>query len=154
MISFRMFVKSVRHAWRGLCDVARAAQSFRLQLVVGAGVVLCVITLPLLTWERILLVLLVVSVLVLEIVNSIFERLADAVHPRMHPTVREIKDMMAGAVLLLACTAAIIGCVIIFPHLFVFVCEGVGGRVSGEWPDEWGVVCTWFSTAFANDVVK
>ncbi len=136
MISPRLFIKSLRHAWRGLCDVARAEQSFRLQLLIGAAVVLCVITLPLLVWERILLILLVVSVLVLEIVNSIFERLADAVHPRMHPTVREIKDMMAGAVLLVACTSAIVGCVIIFPHLASLFC-------TSALPGVLGVTCAW-----------
>lgn len=117
MFSPKLFFKSIRHAWRGICDVAHAEQSFRLQLMVGAVVLLCVGTLSLVMWERIVLILLVVSVLILEIVNSIFERLADAVHPRLHPTVREIKDMMAGAVLLLACTAAAVGCVIILPHL-------------------------------------
>ncbi|MEK9157290.1 MAG: diacylglycerol kinase [Patescibacteria group bacterium] len=136
MISPRLFIKSLRHAWRGLCDVARAEQSFRLQLVMGAAVVFCVVTLPLLVWERILLILLVVSVLVLEIVNSIFERLADAVHPRMHPTVREIKDMMAGAVLLVACTSAIVGCVIIFPHLASLFC-------TSALPGVLSVTCAW-----------
>ncbi len=136
MLSPRLFLKSLRHAWRGLCDVAREEQSFRLQLMVGGAVVLCVITLPLLVWERILLILLVVSVLVLEIVNSIFERLADAVHPRMHPTVREIKDMMAGAVLLVACTSAIVGCVIIFPHVFTVFCTSTLRGVLG-------VTCAW-----------
>jgi diacylglycerol kinase len=136
MISPRLFLKSLRHAWRGLCDVAREEQSFRLQLFMGAVVMLCVVTLPLLVWERILLTLLVVSVLVLEIVNSIFERLADAVHPRMHPTVREIKDMMAGAVLLAACTSAIVGCVIIFPHLLALFCVDA-------LPGVLGIACTW-----------
>ena len=136
MISPRLFLKSLRHAWRGLCDVARAEQSFRLQLVVGSMVAICAVALPFLVWERILLILLVVSVLVLEIVNSIFERLADAVHPRMHPTVREIKDMMAGAVLLAACTSAIIGCVIIFPHVFTLFC-------TSALPGVFGVACAW-----------
>lgn len=136
MISPRLFIKSLRHAWRGLCGIAREEQSFRLQLLMGAAVVLCVITLPLLVWERILLMLLIVSVLVLEIVNSIFERLADAVHPRMHPTVREIKDMMAGAVLLVACTSAIVGCVIIFPHLASLFC-------TSALPGVLGVTCAW-----------
>lgn len=136
MISIRLFMKSMRNAWRGLGDIARAEQSFRIQLLVGGGVFLCAALLPLVLWERILLVLLVVSVLVLEIVNSIFERLADAVHPRLHPTVREIKDMMAGAVLLAAVTAAIVGCVIILPHVIALACGGVGSGV-------FGALCAW-----------
>ncbi len=121
MLSLRLFFKSLKNAWRGLCDIARTEQSFRIQLFVGVGVLLCVILLPLQVWERILLLLLVVSVLVLEIVNSIFERLADAVHPRLNPMVREVKDMMAGAVLLATVSAAIVGAVLILPHIFVLL---------------------------------
>ncbi len=133
MFSFRIFAKSIRHAWRGLCDIARAEQSFRIQLCGALGVMMGVMVLPLEVWERILLVLLAVSVLVLEIVNSIFERLADAVHPRLHPMVREIKDMMAGAVLLAAMTAAGIGTVIIFPHIFALFCESSFAQMFGSW---------------------
>jgi undecaprenol kinase len=121
MLSLRKFLKSFRHAWRGLWDVARTEQSFRLQLCTSVLVLVCMMLFPLELWERILLVLLIVSVLVLEILNSILERLVDAVHPRLHPTVREIKDMMAGAVLLASLTAAIVGCVIILPHVFAFI---------------------------------
>lgn len=136
MLSPRIFIKSVRHAWFGLREIAHAEQSFRVQLVVGVGVVCASILFSLQTWERILLLLLVVSVLILEIVNSIFERLADAVHPRLHPTVRDIKDMMAGAVLLLACTAAVVGWVILFPHVLALLCTSAPANI-------FGTVCSW-----------
>lgn len=136
MFSPRLFLRSFRNAWRGLCDIAQTEQSFRIQMVCGIGVGILASILPLDTWERILLFLLIMGVLVLEIVNSIFERLADAVHPRLHPTVREIKDMMAGAVLLAACTAAVVGGIILFPHIFAYFC--------GYTPmSTWGSLCTW-----------
>lgn len=133
MPSLRLFTKSIRHAWRGLKEVACAEQSFRIQLFMAVMVLVCVIIFPLEVWERILLVLLTVSVLVLEIVNSIFERLADAVHPRLHPMVREVKDMMAGAVLLAALTAAAVGAVIVFPHIFAILCAGPLANMLGSW---------------------
>lgn len=111
------FVKSMRHALRGLVGVARAEQSFRLQLVGAVVVLVLVVVLPLETWERILLLLMAAAVLVLEVVNSIVERLADAVAPRLHPMVREVKDMMAGMVLLTALTAAVVALVILWPYL-------------------------------------
>lgn len=123
MISARAFFKSIKHAWRGIGDVFHAEQSFRIQVVIGAGVLGALGLLPFESWERILLVLLVVAVLVLEIINSTIERIADAVHPRMHPTIREMKDMMAGAVLLVSLTAAGIGCAIIVPPLFEVLCQ-------------------------------
>ena len=131
MSPIRLFARSVRHAWRGLLDVARAEQSFRLQLAASGLVVVLAFTLPLVSWERILVILLCSAVLVLEIVNSIMERFADAVQPRLSSMVREIKDMMAGAVFLTSLTALVIGIMIFYPHFVDIVCailQVCGGR--------------------------
>lgn len=113
----RRFFRSLKHALRGLLEIARAEQSFRLQIFVAVIVVCLAWILPLNTWERILVLLLCSAVLVLEILNSIMERFADAVQPRLSSMVGEVKDMMAGAVLLAALTAGIIGVMIFYPHL-------------------------------------
>lgn len=131
MSPFRLFYRSIRHALRGILDVARAEQSFRLQLAISAVTLGLAVILPLETWERILVFLLCSAVLVLEIVNSIMERFADAVQPRLSPMVREVKDMMAGAVFLTAITAGIVGVMIFYPHFYNLACailESCGGR--------------------------
>lgn len=122
MISLRAFYKSLGHALRGLSDLFMAEQSFRLQVFAGAFIFVLSLVLPLELWKQVLLFLLVVSVLVLEIINSIIERVADAVQPRLSPMVREIKDMMAGAVLLSSFVAAVVGVVILYAPLRDVVC--------------------------------
>lgn len=117
MISFKMFGKSLRHALRGLRSVAAEEQSFRLQLTAAVVVLVLIPFIDLATWEQVLLVLLVAAVLVLEIVNTILERIADAVEPRVSPMVKDVKDMMAGAVLITALTAGAVGAMILVPHL-------------------------------------
>ena len=68
-------------------------------------------------WELAALVLTILLVLALEIINTIFERVIDVCVPRSHPYAKQIKDMMAGAVLL-ACLGSVAEGVIIFlPHL-------------------------------------
>ncbi len=121
MISPHRFYKSVRHALRGLADVARAEHSFRVQLVVGSAAIVCAVVLPLATWERILVLLMVAAVLVLEVMNSIVERLVDAVQPRLSPMVREIKDMTAGMVLVMTITAAVVGVMIFGRYLWPII---------------------------------
>ncbi|MFZ2681892.1 MAG: diacylglycerol kinase family protein [Patescibacteria group bacterium] len=131
MSSWRRFLRSLRHACRGVAEVARSEQSFRLQLIASIGVVSLAVILPLDTWELVLVLLLCSAVMVLEILNSIMERFVDAVQPRLSSMVKEIKDMMAGAVFLTAITAAIIGVIIFYPHLYDLVCailETYGGR--------------------------
>lgn len=73
---------------------------------------------PFAVWEKILLILMVAAVLVLEVMNSIIERLSDALKPRLHPIIKEIKDMMAGAVLLTALTSVAVAILIFSSYLF------------------------------------
>jgi diacylglycerol kinase len=118
MISLKRFWKSFAHAVAGIVRIAEEEQSFRLQMLAAAVVFGLMIVMPTLQiWERVTLTLMVAAVLVLEIINSIFERLADAVEPRVSPMVKEIKDMMAGAVLLTAIASVLVGYLIFWPHL-------------------------------------
>lgn len=52
-----------------------------------------------------------------EALNTAFEFLADAASPEFHPLVRDAKDVAAGAVLITAAAAAIIGGIIFWPHI-------------------------------------
>lgn len=117
MISPRRFARSVRHALRGLREIARTEHSFRVQLAVGTVALLLAFVFPLAVWQRIVVILLVAAVLVLEAMNTIVERLADAVAPRLSDMVREVKDMMAGAVLLVSITSAVIGAIVFLPFI-------------------------------------
>lgn len=131
MSPLRLFFRSLRHATRGILDVARAEQSFRFQISISIIVICISWLLPLETWERVLVLLLCSAVMVLEILNSIMERFADAVQPRLSPMVREVKDMMAGAVFLTALTAGAVGIMIFYPHFYTLVCailDFCGGR--------------------------
>lgn len=51
-------------------------------------------------------------VLALEVANTAFESLADALHPQRHPAVGRAKDIMAGAVLMASLFAAAVGLVL------------------------------------------
>jgi diacylglycerol kinase (ATP) len=131
MSPLRLFFRSLRHATRGIFDVARAEQSFRFQISISIIVICISWLLPLETWERVLVLLLCSAVMVLEILNSIMERFADAVQPRLSPMVREVKDMMAGAVFFTALTAGAVGIMIFYPHFYSLICvilESCGGR--------------------------
>lgn len=52
-----------------------------------------------------------------EALNTAFEFLADAASPQFHPLVRDAKDVAAGAVLITAIAAVIIGAIIFWPYL-------------------------------------
>ena len=52
-----------------------------------------------------------------EALNTAFEFLADAASPEFHPLVRDAKDVAAGAVLITAVAAAVIGALIFWPYV-------------------------------------
>lgn len=57
-------------------------------------------------------------VLMAEAMNTAVERLVNLVSPQFHPIAGDVKDVAAGAVLLAAIAAAIVGCIIFTPYLF------------------------------------
>lgn len=115
------FYKSVSHAWRGITTTAKTERNFRLQLFAASVALIFSVVFPLTVPERIVLLLLSGAVLVLEIINSALERIADAVAPRLSFMVKEVKDMMAGAVLITAVLALLVGFMIFWPHFRVLM---------------------------------
>lgn len=98
-------------------------QSFRIQVYIALVVLVFGVVFRVRTYEWILIVLLIGSVLTLEIINSIFERIVDSFKPRIHPVVKDIKDIMAAAVLIVSVIAAAIGMTIFYPHFVDLVTQ-------------------------------
>lgn len=63
------------------------------------------------------IVLAIASVWTAEGLNTAFEFLADATTKEFHPEIEKAKDVAAGAVLITAIAAAIIGSIVFGPHL-------------------------------------
>ena len=119
----RALVKSITHAYHGLTSAFHSERNFQIQFLCALLAVSAAWYWPLLKYERIVIVLIAVSVLVLELMNSVLERLADASSARLSPIIKEIKDMMAGAVLLTALAAVGLGIYIFSPHFSVTLCD-------------------------------
>lgn len=117
MISIKQLGSSFKHAFRGVRIVFKNEQNFRIQVIVGAIAILLAFAFKLNANQFIVVLLLIGAVLALEMINSIFERIVDTFKPRIHPAVRDIKDIMAAAVLVTAFIAAIIGITIFWPHV-------------------------------------
>jgi len=117
MLDLKKLVNSFRFAGRGAARVAREEQNFRVELIIALAVLVLMSVFDLRAAERAALVLAIVLVLALELINSIFERLTDLLKPRLHQFVEDVKDIMAGAVLVAAVGALIVAVLIFWPHL-------------------------------------
>lgn len=116
-------LRSLLFAFRGLRTVFRQERNFQIQTIVALIVVILMFVFPLTSVERIFLVFIICLVLLLELTNTALEYTLDIFHPRVHPTVGMVKDVMAGAVLVGAITATIIGALIFLPYVWPLISQ-------------------------------
>jgi len=117
MFNLRRLLKSFKYALLGLNKVFWEEQNFRIDLIIATFILFFSVYFQIRVWEFIVLILIIALVLILEIVNSIFERLIDLLKPRIHQYVKDIKDMTAAAVFIGAISSVLIGILIFLPYI-------------------------------------
>ena len=115
--SWKARVKSFRYAWEGIVSFFRSEQNAQVHLVVTILVAILSLTLKLANWEAIAVVFSVALVWVAEMFNTVVEKTMDHISTATHPQVKMIKDIAAGAVLITAIAALIVGCIVFIPKL-------------------------------------
>lgn len=116
------FTASVEFAIQGIKTVFKEERNMRTHVVLGTLAVITGFVLKLNLREWLWILLAIFLVLVMEIVNTAFENVVDMFTDcHFHPVGKRIKDMAAGAVLVTACFAVIIGSIIFLPKIFVLV---------------------------------
>lgn len=118
------FFKGFYYAGRGIVAACRG-RNFRFHLCAMAFVIFFAARFYSFSAERwVLLLLTCCAVLVSEAVNTAIEKLSDKVSPEKDPLIRSAKDLAAGAVLISAIFAAVIG-IILFWNKDVFYLIGL-----------------------------
>jgi len=109
---------SFRYAFAGLGYALHTQRNTRIHLAAAAAVVIVGLWLRLSSIQWAVLVLTIGFVLVGEMLNTVAETLVDLINPGYHPLARVIKDVTAGAVLLTAIAAVIVGLLVLGPPLW------------------------------------
>ncbi|MFA6047554.1 MAG: diacylglycerol kinase family protein [Parcubacteria group bacterium] len=111
------FRKSFSYAIRGLRYVVNHEKNFQNQLLAAFLIVIIMIYLQVTRAEAVVLILVIAGVLIMELFNTVMERVVDILKPRIHPYARLIKDLMAASVLLASLLAIFIGILIFYPYI-------------------------------------
>jgi diacylglycerol kinase (ATP) len=91
-------LRATVNTWNGLCDVARSEPAFRQELAA------LIVALPVAfviaegAWKRCILIGALLLVLVVELLNTAIEKLADRVSRDSDGQIRRVKDMGSAAV--------------------------------------------------------
>lgn len=115
------FWHSLWYAAEGIVYTVRTQRNARIHLTILALVIIAGVLFHL-SWVEWGLVALVSGlVLALETLNSGVEALVDLVQPDHHPQAKIAKDATAGAVLLAAITAVVVGLLVFGPRLWALL---------------------------------
>jgi len=128
-------MKDIKHIFRsfgfamhGLRHAYRSDKSFRMEIYYGFPIYLLLgwLYFPMVPWELALFVFSYLLILIIELVNTAFEKMLDRVHPDQHELIAKSKDIAAAAVF----TAFLFGCIVnlllIYTHFFVNSSFGLG----------------------------
>jgi diacylglycerol kinase (ATP) len=86
------------NSWNGFLAAMRSEAAFRQELVaLTLAVPLAFVVAPDI-WKRLALIAVVLFLVVVELLNTAIEKLADHVTPAIHPGIGRIKDMGSAAV--------------------------------------------------------
>lgn len=117
--STRRFLIAFRYAFAGIGHLLRTQRNFQIHLLIGAIAIALGVVLRIARWEWVALALTIGMVLVAEGFNTAVEATVDLATSERHPLARIAKDVAAGAVLLCALTAIVVGVLIFGPRLWL-----------------------------------
>ena len=110
-------LSSFRHALNGLRSLILREHNAWVHCAATLAVILAGVILHVSANDWRWLALAMGLVWIAEAFNTAIEALCDLVHPEFHPQIKLVKDLSAGAVLMAAVTAAVIGLSVFWPAL-------------------------------------
>jgi diacylglycerol kinase (ATP) len=110
-------LRSFVYAGRGVRTMFASQHNAWIHAVATAAVVTAGLSFGVTRAEWCVLVLAIVVVCMAEALNTAFESLCDVASPEFHPLVERAKDVAAGAVLLSAIGAAVVGLLVFTPYV-------------------------------------
>ncbi len=116
-VSAHKFFRGFVYAFNGLLYAFRTQINFRFHVLAALSAVILGIALGISASEWIWICSAILVVLIVELLNTAIEVLVDLVSPEYHPKAGIIKDVSAGAVLLTAVFAALVGLFIFVPKI-------------------------------------
>ena len=115
------FIRGFGYAFKGIRHASATQLNFRVHLVAALAAVCFGFALNISCGEWLWVILCIGMVIAAELFNTALEFLTDLVSPEYNKKAGLVKDLAAGAVLVTAICALLIGLVIFVPKLLVLI---------------------------------
>ncbi len=109
---------SFGHAFRGWAYVLRTQRNAWIHVIIATIFLALSAWLQLDRFEWAVIILTMAMVFTAEFLNTAIEAVVDLASPQKHPLAKVGKDVGAGAVLIVAITAVLVGLLILWPRLW------------------------------------
>ncbi|HAO09323.1 MAG TPA: diacylglycerol kinase [Chryseobacterium sp.] len=113
--------KSLRNAFRGVFLMMKHERNFQLEFAAFLVNVFLIFYLKLSSTDTILILMVSLGVLTTEILNTAIEKICDFIHPDFDHKIGFIKDISAGAVVLMAILSVIVGIMVYWKYVSGFL---------------------------------
>lgn len=114
----KKFRDSFEYAFNGLKEILISEKNFKTMFLIALAVIFAMFYFPTNYLDKAILLTVIFSVLILELINNVVEKIMDFLQPNQDERVKIIKDLMAAIVLLASIGAVIIGLIIFWPYFF------------------------------------
>lgn len=129
----KRWINSANNAIEGILQAAQTQRHLRYHFYTAAVALMASYALGVTKNEFLIISLAVIIVLAAEMLNSAIENVVDIVSPGKSEKARAAKDIAAGAVLIVAFGAAVVGYIVLFPYIRkVYAMGFVATRHSAE----------------------
>ena len=116
-VNIRKAIRSFRYAGRGVYSLFRYENNARIHLIACILVIIAGVFFKISATEWCFISIQIGLVWSAEAVNTAIEKLADVVSPEYHAAIKDVKDIAAAGVLILAISAVIVGGIIFIPKI-------------------------------------
>jgi diacylglycerol kinase (ATP) len=134
----KQWIRSANFAIEGILHAAKTQRHLRYHFYAAALVLLFSYAAGVTKIQFLIIALAVIAVLLAEMMNTSVEFIVDLLSPEHHESARAAKDVAAGAVLITALGAAVVGYVILIPHLREAFEKGL--RIAKHSPEEISII--------------
>lgn len=111
--------KSFENAFNGLWLMIKSERNFQLELLAFAVNVFLIFYLKLSSVDTILILIVSFGIFAAEIFNTAIEKICDIIQPDFDKRIGFIKDIAAGAVILMAILSVIVGVLVYWKYIFI-----------------------------------
>jgi undecaprenol kinase len=114
-------LKSFAFAFNGIKICFASETNFKIHIAIGLATILLGLGFGILYSEWIVICICIALVIAMEMINTAIEKLCDVVQTSFHPTIKKVKDIAAGAALIMAIASVIVGAIIFLPKIIIYL---------------------------------